>query len=101
MGNCYGCKFAVEARSHLRHGEQVRCKWAEENFGGVRWVDALEESKCGQFQPFKGEPAEPLEKDVFSNCPQCRGTGLITVQYITGPQQIKCHKCGGIGSVLT
>ena len=61
--SCYACKFAREARDHFRLGEQVRCQWAEEQFGGERWVNVIKSektgkvlnSKCGQFVHVKEE----------------------------------------------
>jgi hypothetical protein len=115
--NCYGCRFAIEARNHPRHGEQVRCAKAEEMFGLVkgkdpRWVDVrrsektrkLLKPKCGQFQDFIGDnsrapdPEKPARK-VVRKCPSCQGSGRVLIQFVSGTEAMKCHKCKGEGKI--
>jgi hypothetical protein len=105
MKNCYACRFALEARNHHRHGEQVRCKKAEELFGGVHWVNILEESRCGMFEPFIGDNSrapdpEQNQPKVKATCNTCRGSGKARVLFIDEVVFIKCHRCGGKGYVI-
>lgn len=105
--SCYGCKFAVEFRDHIRHGEQVRCGWAEEEFGGTRWVDVRKgvngdvlKSKCGQFKSFleDGElfPETPKE---YEPCKTCTGSGSVKIKYLYYEKLEECKKCKGTGEV--
>jgi hypothetical protein len=115
--NCYGCRFAIEARNHPRHGEQVRCLKAEELFGRTkkdepRWVDVrrsektgkLLKPKCGQFQPFVGDDStapdpEKMKRKVTRMCDSCRGSGRVIIKFVSGTEAMKCHKCKGKGKV--
>jgi len=113
--NCYGCKFALGARNHVRYGEQVRCQKAEELFGtdvkgGERWVDVkrsektgkLLKAKCGEFQPFVGDTSEvtvtapTLETQI---CETCKGTGEVIIRFTEKSKAMKCNKCNGMGEV--
>jgi hypothetical protein len=113
--NCYGCKFALEARNQPRTGEQVRCAKAEELFGtknikgGERWVDVrrsektgkLLKSKCGTYEPFQGdsevtEEEDPVEK-ILTTCYECNGTGQKKISFLNGYQFMECWDCKGFG----
>jgi hypothetical protein len=109
---CYGCKFAKEARDLPRQGEQVKCAKAEELFGGERWVDVrrskktgkLLKAKCGEFQPFIGDqdmtPEETPEKSkARRTCSQCNGTGQQKIKFINDFKYMNCTKCDGEGNV--
>lgn len=99
MGNCYDCKFAREAREHFRYGEQVRCTKAEELFGGTRWVDVLEESKCGTFESFEGDTEVGFSELDFKKklCPRCRGGRTQVVARKPKLIEADCHYCHGKG----
>lgn len=110
--NCYDCKFALEARKHVRQGEQVRCMKAEEMFGGERWVNVrrsektgkLLKVKCGQFQPFVGDetrhpdPEKP-KRQVVRTCDSCKGLGRVQIKFLSGTEAMKCYKCKGKGKI--
>lgn len=110
--NCYGCRFALEARNHPRLGEQVRCAKAQELFGGERWVDVrrsektgrLLKAKCGTFEPFVGDssrapdPEKPA-RQVVKTCPSCKGSGRVIIKFVSGSEAMKCHKCKGKGKI--
>jgi hypothetical protein len=110
--NCYGCRFALEARNHVRQGEQVRCSKAEELFGGERWVNVrrsektgrLLKPKCGQFQDFVGDSSrapdpEKLARKVMKTCESCKGSGRVIIQFVSSTEAMRCHKCKGKGKV--
>jgi hypothetical protein len=110
--NCYGCRFALEARNHVRHGEQVRCAKAEELFGGERWVNVrrsektgrLLKPKCGQFQEFVGDNSrvpdhEKPARKVMKACQSCKGSGMTKIQFVSGAVVVKCYKCKGKGKI--
>jgi DnaJ-class molecular chaperone len=104
MKNCYGCRFAIGARNHHRYGEQVRCKKAEELFGGERWVDVLEESKCGYYEDFVGDTSkapdpEETRPKARAVCNLCKGTGRVRIQLMDEVGFVKCHKCDGKGHI--
>lgn len=102
----------MEARNHVRHGEQVRCQKAEELFGGERWVNVrrsektgkLLKPKCGQFQDFIGDnsrapdPEKPKRK-IVRTCDSCKGSGKVMIKFISGIEAMKYHKCNGKGKV--
>jgi hypothetical protein len=110
--SCYGCKYAIEARDHMRKGEQVRCKVAEELFGGTRWVnirtgkngDVLK-SKCGEFEPFQGDetktpdPKDETQVEIITDiCDTCNGAGKLVLSFGTGQRKhMSCKKCDGKG----
>jgi hypothetical protein len=111
MGNCYECRFALEAKTHPRTGEQVRCAKAQELFGGERWVDVrrsektgkLLKAKCGTFEPFQGDSSrapdtEPPQR-VKKLCKPCNGSGKVAVIFVSGKEHMKCHHCDGKGKV--
>jgi DnaJ-class molecular chaperone len=105
MKNCYDCRFALKARRHFRHGEQVRCKKAEELFGGERWVNILPESKCGMFEDFVGDDSrapEPtaLVPKVKAKCNLCKGSGKARIQFMDEVEFVKCHRCDGKGEII-
>lgn len=91
--NCYGCKYALEARNLPRYGQQVRCQKAEELFGGKRWVNVNLTGfpKCGEFEPFTG--------NTSVTCDLCRGTGQIGIKLVSKVEPMKCHKCSGKGVI--
>ena len=109
--SCYGCRFALEARNHVRHGEQVRCAKAEELFGGERWVGVrigkngdILKSKCGRFEPFVGDSSrapdneKPKEK-LMRACDSCKGSGRVIIKFVNSTEVMKCYKCQGKGMV--
>jgi hypothetical protein len=107
---CYGCKFAMEARNLPRKGEQVRCGKAEELFGGERWVDVrrsektgkLLKAKCGEFQPFIGDESVTPEPDKPKKtvvCEKCSGSGQQKFKFINDYKFIRCSQCEGKGKV--
>lgn len=113
-GNCYGCRFAIDQRDHVREGEQVRCAKAEELFGtnlkgGKRWVDVrrsektgkLLKAKCGTFESitpadFQSDAPEVATK-AQACCPVCKGSGLRSYKVGELTNQSKCYKCQGKG----
>jgi hypothetical protein len=110
--NCYGCRFAREARELPRQGEQVRCAKAEELFGGTRWVNVrrsdktgkLLKSKCGTYEPFTGD--DSVEPELMGQkptskkpCANCSGTGKQKIRFIDGFKSVACTKCEGKGNV--
>lgn len=109
--NCYGCRFALEARNHVRNGEQVRCAKAEEMFGGERWVNVrrsektgkLLKPKCKQFQPFVGDtsraPDPKPKRQVVKTCSSCKGSGRVIIKFMSGNEAMMCHKCKGKGKI--
>lgn len=105
--SCYGCKFALEASTHPRHGEQVRCMKAEELFGGTRWVNVMQdnegnitESQCGTFEPFYGDDSEaPEPPKEMVTCKTCNGKGSKMIQFMEGPKFEDCVRCKGTGKV--
>jgi hypothetical protein len=108
--SCYGCRFALEARNHVRLGEQVRCAKAEELFGGERWVNVRKgktgdilKSKCGEFQPFVGDdstaPDPKPQPKVMAVCDSCKGSGKLIIQFAHSREAMKCYKCKGKGKV--
>lgn len=114
MKNCWNCKHALEARDHVREGEQVRCGFAEKEFGGTRWVNVRKsektgkylQAKCGQFQPFIGDDStaqEVVEEEtpkVKVVCKRCKGSGRLRVQFLNSVEHMKCHGCEGKGNIL-
>lgn len=101
--NCYGCRFAIQSREHFRHGNQVKCLKAETLFGGERWVNVLEESKCGHYEPFVGDDSTAPElaaPKVVTNCNNCNGTGKITIWKMNQRTVVNCSKCDGKGTRL-
>lgn len=105
--SCYGCRYAIEARNLPRHGEQVRCKMAEELFGGERWVNVRKgkngdilKSKCGKFEQFQGDNSTaPEPKKEQKTCETCKGRGQIKISFLSGDKFMKCHTCEGTGKV--
>ncbi|AYP68749.1 hypothetical protein BpsS36_00043 [Bacillus phage vB_BpsS-36] len=109
--SCYGCRFALEGRNHVREGEQVRCGKAEQLFGGERWVTVRKskrghylKSKCGRFEAFQGDDStapdlQRLKKKSKKRCRKCQGSGKLTVTFVNGPESMKCHNCKGAGSL--
>lgn len=71
---------------------------AEYLFGGERWVTALEESKCGTFDPFQGdETREPRER---VECFKCNGAGFVGFQFLHGVEMYDCTECDGSGELF-
>jgi DnaJ-class molecular chaperone len=103
MKSCFGCKHVKEFRNHVRNDEQARCAIAEELFGGERWVNILEQPKCGYFMEetdeirFADEKTEA--KKVKAKCKQCGGIGQVMIRFMNNQEKMKCHKCGGTGYV--
>jgi DnaJ-class molecular chaperone len=58
------------------------------------------QSKCGQFQPFKGDDSTAPEVKPTLPCKKCNGLGKIQVQFLSGPQRIKCPHCDGKGRIF-
>jgi hypothetical protein len=98
MVNCWGCRFALEAR-----GNKVRCTKAEQLFGGERWVKVLEEACCGVYEPFVGDdsraPDKEQKKKVKATCPVCKGHRLIEVVFLDKRVYMTCYKCKGRGKI--
>lgn len=101
--SCLECAFAKEHRNHFRLGEQVRCGFAEEAFGGTRWVDVQKSektgkvinSKCGQFKHALDALTEPKPVE----CEICKGSGKQTVRIMLETKTIECCKCNGKGVI--
>jgi DnaJ-class molecular chaperone len=104
MKNCFGCRFAKEARNHVRNGQEVRCGKAEELFGGTRWVKVLPEAKCGTFESFQGDDSRAPDKEapqkVKKVCGHCKGsTQVRMINIYDKVELVKCHVCNGKGSI--
>lgn len=93
MGNCRGC---VHLRGHKDvwfKGKDVamfRCGYAEEEFGGERWV--ADTAKCEVFKsviPEKG----PIE--FLRDCNACSGSGKTSMF----SKEYECYGCSGTGKV--
>ncbi|QFG05921.1 hypothetical protein 276BB001_52 [Bacillus phage 276BB001] len=100
MPNCKTCKFALDVRTTFHNGEQVKCQKASELFGGERWVNLLDEARCGTYEEFSIESIPeftPNETDEM--CSRCHGSGEQTVMIMMKAQKKTCSLCKGKGVI--
>jgi len=92
MGNCRGCANLLGHKDVWYKGEDVtmfRCGYAEEEFGGERWV--ADTAKC---EVFKSIIPEEGAIEFPDKCLHCIDGKVFS--YLTG-DDIKCGYCKGTG----
>lgn len=93
MGNCRGCTHLRGHKDVWYKGKDVamfRCGYAEEEFGGERWVADL--TGCTEFKSVIPEEG-PIE--FLRDCTICNGTGRIKLFL----RDDCCYACSGTGKV--
>lgn len=96
MGNCRGCVHVLGDKLVYRKGEDVqmfRCGYAEQEFGGERWVADLEGCEV-----FKSVIPEEGTIEFLRDCNACNGTGESPIK-IFGNYAAICNGCSGTGKV--
>lgn len=95
MVNCRGCVHVLGDKLVYRKGEDVqmfRCGYAEQEFGGERWVADLEGCEV-----FKSVIPEEGTIEFLRNCNACGGTGKHPDTLFTRGKD--CYGCSGTGKV--
>lgn len=95
MGNCRGCVHVKGDRKDFHRGEDIqmfRCGYAEQEFGGERWVADLE--GCSEF---KSVIPEEGAIEFIRDCKACNSTGYMTYGLFT--RGAECQGCSGTGKV--
>ncbi|EJV59324.1 hypothetical protein IEU_05589 [Bacillus mycoides] len=93
MSNCRGCVHVKGDRKDFHRGEDVqmfRCGYAEQEFGGERWVADL-----GNCEAFKSVIPEEGAIDFIRDCKACGGYGK-TILFL---REHECYGCSGTGKV--
>lgn len=93
MGNCRGCVHVLGDKLVYRKGEDVqmfRCGYAEQEFGGTRWVADLEGCEV-----FKSVIPEEGAIEFLRDCNACNGTGKYNGSWTS----YHCNGCSGTGKV--
>jgi len=93
MGNCRGCVHVKGDRKVFHRGEDAqmfRCGYAEQEFGGERWVADLE--GCSEF---KSVIPEEGTIEFIRDCKACNGTGTMSGSFTS----YSCGGCSGTGKV--
>ncbi|WP_163258394.1 hypothetical protein [Bacillus paranthracis] len=93
MGNCRGCVHVLGDKLVYRKGEDVqmfRCGYAEQEFGGERWVADLEGCEV-----FKSVIPEEGTIEFLRTCGGCGGGGKFNGTFTS----YYCTACSGTGKV--
>lgn len=93
MGNCRGCAHVLGDKKVYRKGEDVqmfRCGYAEQEFGGERWVADLEGCEV-----FKSVIPDEGTIEFLRECNACNGTGKMSGSFTN----YRCGGCDGVGLV--
>lgn len=93
MGNCRGCAHLRGHKDVWYKGKDVamfRCGYAEEEFGGERWV--ADTAKCEVFKSVIPEEG-PIE--FLRDCNACSGSGKTSMF----SKEYECYDCSGTGKV--
>ena len=95
MSNCRGCAHVKGDRKDFHRGEDVqmfRCGYAEQEFGGERWVADLEGCEA-----FKSVIPSEGAIEFLRDCKACNGTGKTVGSFTY--KDTECYGCSGTGKV--
>ncbi|KAB2380220.1 hypothetical protein [Bacillus toyonensis] len=95
MGNCRGCAHVKGDKKVFNRGEDIqmfRCGYAEEEFGGERWVADLE--GCSEF---KSVIPDEGTIEFLRQCNACGGSGKSSIKIFGSIAE--CYGCSGTGQV--
>jgi len=102
MSNCRGCVHVKGDRKDFHRGEDIqmfRCGYAEQEFGGERWVndtkEIIVEDGIMQCSAFKSVIPEEGAIEFIRDCNACDGSGKSNFF----GNLAECYGCSGTGKV--